>query len=929
MTVCAFLLLAATAVDPLSSDVNLCGRAERDNWGVPTMFGRKGSAAVVHPPVRAPEADVFSLNGPWTLLTDEKSIPYGAKPWQLDAAGGLPTRLRDEAAWQKFLTVGAYHREGKGAPRTVEVPGFWEPQGVGEPGIGRYWDSPDRGDVRFARVFSGAALMRRTFDAPARWTGRRLWLKVGGVLNTAYFWINAKPAAFVRQSCGSYKFDVTDLITPGKPFGIVALVHTDGPSKFGGQNSLHHLSGFYRDLEIEATDDAWLDDVWCRGDAEKKTAEIHVSLRGVRADETLSVAVELGEGRAVRELATGEDAVLELPLPGGRLWSPESPNLHTAKVSVARGGTVVGTWWERFGVRRLEVRGKEFYLNGRPFFVRGCGEHNRDPLTYVAEAKTDGLRRRMAIMRRAGFNQSRHHTHCPAPEYFSAADETGHLVEPELPYACGGPNENIPFSPLWDLQELVRHYRRHPSFAMVSMGNEGHMASCDADLYRWMKANDPDRLVVHNDGGHNTSANSDFFTGPEREWEGSRTNAPRPFVAHEYLNIGIKEDPRNTDRFTGLMPAPRPWSEFDAGLARAGLDRTWGLRCTDASQRLQAFYEKRGIEKARRDPACSGYSFWSMTDVGFSTTGPAVAQGFLNCFWEPKHAGLSPEAFAAFNSPDALLLAPSDPAFVRVAGTRYRAEVVLSAYGERDLVGTEIAWRLATSKETLAEGRAPLTGPIAPGAARTVAALDFELPQVRRPVKATLTLSFDSVANGWELWIFPERKRRDGAHLAVDDSFFAAFTNLYDNVAVLGTPAAVGRAVRVLPWSEQTPAAEKGQRTLFLSQTDGKPNVELGWWWLGDQIGTAFADHPAFGDLPHEGSLSPLFFRIMKHGRKLPFAPVSADKLLAVGEGREDYFLYLGGDSETLYAFGLDLLAPYPEAAALLDGLFDYGRMGD
>ena len=39
------------------------------------------------------------------------------------------------------------------------------------------------------------------------------------------------------------------------------------------------------------------------------------------------------------------------------------------------------TRYERFGVRKLEVRGKELYLNGHPFFVRGFGDNQQFPLT--------------------------------------------------------------------------------------------------------------------------------------------------------------------------------------------------------------------------------------------------------------------------------------------------------------------------------------------------------------------------------------------------------------------------------------------------------------------------------------------------------------------------------------------------------------------
>ncbi len=905
--------------------LGLVVHATHDNWGVPTSFGRQGSPAVVNAPVRAPEQDVFSLNGEWEILTDEKSIPYGAKPWALDSKGGLPTRLKDDEAWRKFLKVGAYHRDGTGVTSRVTIPGFWEVQGIGEKGVGRYWDSPDRGAFVFRHVFSGSALLRRRFTAPSRWKGRRLWFKVGGVQNQAYFWFNARPAAFIRQSCGTYKFDITDLIRPGEAFDVVALVHTDGPSKFGSWNSLHHLSGFYRALEIEATDEVWLDDVWCRGSAAASEAEIHVSLGGLRKGEDCVVRAVVGDAEAVTKLATGEDAVLRLPVPGGRLWSPEQPNLHTARVTVVRGGKIVGAWHERFGVRTLEVRDKQFYLNGRPFFVRGCGNHGRDALTYINEAKASLLRHRVSLLRAAGFNQSRHHTNCPFAEYFDAADELGVFVQPELPYACSGPNEAIPFSPLFDAAEYVRHCRRHPSFGMLSMGNEGHLAECDGELYRWMKANAPNVLVVHNDGGYNAPGNTDFYTGPDNVWTGSLTNRPRPFVAHEYLNLGIKEDPRDADRYTGLVSPPRSWRDFDAGLVRAGLTREWGLRCVDAAQRLQAFYEKRGIEAARMDPACSGYSFWSITDSGASTTGPSVAQGYFNAFWEPKRCGLKPDEFARFNGADAILIRPRDSSRVLVSGESFAADILLAAYGERDLAGTEVTWCLASSSGELQRGSLPVIGSVAPGPARTIAALNCAVPAVVSATKVMLEISFGGVSNSWEYWIFPPRARRDGRDLAVEASLINVFDKLYRDVAVIGSSAAAGRKVEVRKFTEGA-RPTPGARTLFVAQTDGKPNVSLGWWWLGDQVGTAFAGHPALKGLPHDGYLSPLFFRILKRGKPLPFASVPVEKLIAVGEGRDGYFCYLGGDRETLYAFGLDVLNGTVEASSLLDGLIDYLR---
>ena len=81
--------------------------------------------------------------------------------------------------------------------------------------------------------------------------------------------------------------------------------------------------------------------------------------------------------------------------------------------------------------------------------------------------------------------------------------------------------------------------------------------------------------------------------------------------------------------------------------------------------------------------------------------------------------------------------------------------------------------------------------------------------------------------------------------------------------------------------------------------------------------------------MPHEGYMSPLFFRlVLDSGKPLPYAGLAQDDMLMVGEGGETCYLYLAqanvGPGKTVMAFGLNLLADTPEAAALLDGLVEY-----
>ena len=96
------------------------------------------------------------------------------------------------------------------------------------------------------------------------------------------------------------------------------------------------------------------------------------------------------------------------------------------------------------------------------------------------------------------------------------------------------------------------------------------------------------------------------------------------------------------------------------------------------------------------------------------------------------------------------------------------------------------------------------------------------------------------------------------------------------------------------------------------------------------QVGTALLKHPVFGDLPHEGVLSPLIFRIIGNGLPLKGSRRSADDLFMVGEGGDDCYLYLArrveGKGVVFESFGLDLLSGTPEGASILDGMIGCAR---
>ena len=876
---------------------------EADTWG-----GRREHPAVVNPVLGDDGERVISLRGDWEFTV----MGVGSR-------NGYGKRIYDEGPWPW--------------PCMIKVPGCWEAQGIGKPGMSECWDIKGDNNAKPIRhVHVGYACYRKTVPIPAEWKGRRVWLKIGGVKSTGWFWVNKRQVAMNENYCGTYKYEITDIVTPGSNATVVAHVTNARPSRKGQMSAMHKWGGIYRDIEIEATPETFIDDAWVRGDFDRREAEVHVELDGPRA-KGMKLRVSIDKSVVEKALDASDDQVIRLPLADFRPWSPEAPNLYTARVDLVNSGNVVHTRRERFGVRKFEVRGKEFYLNDRPFYLRGFGDDNVYPITGITPADRNFHLAHLRKAREAGFNFVRLHTHCEVPEYFEAADEAGIMVQAELPYYGDNTAEAMSFDPKRDVTELWRNYRRHPSFAIYCNGNEGSFGPVlDRRLYDYVKSIDPDRLKIGQDNHEqwsNPPEAADFLQTHALPWARGRVNHDRPFVAHEYLNLSVKSDSRDEEKYTGVWLPPATRKNRAEWLARFGLGMRWGDRLQDAQHALQRHYQKQGIEWIRADPYCDGYWFWTIADVVVENRkadpGVYTAQGLFNPFWEQKRGGASAAEFAEFNSESCLLLDVPDTSRVFASGDILDADFLFANYGTAPLRDSVLEWWPGAGGE---DGRRPV-GDIPVGSARKIASARIAFPDVDKPVKACLSANVGCVSNSWDFWVFPRRAVRDGGSIAVADTFRDALGKRYRGLLPEGDAPKAKIVIAEYDSRLASESLARGQRVITIAGADSEPNVKLGWWWLGSQTGVALADHPALASLPHEGHMSPLLFRLVRHGgQALPCPGLREDDILMVGEGATNCVLHLAqanvGRGKAIMAFGLGLMGDSPEAAALLDGLIDY-----
>lgn len=172
----------------------------------------------------------------------------------------------------------------------------------------------------------------------------------------------------------------------------------------------------------------------------------------------------------------GQQCVAEVHHP--HLWSPEKPNLYTARTRIMRKGHILDEVNTRFGIRSLSYTPEYgFRLNGETRKFKGvCNHHDLGPLG--AAVHKDALRHQLTMLKAMGCDAIRTSHNMPAPELVELCDEMGlmMMIEPFDVWNHGKTENdyNKEFNDWWqkDITNMVKQYRNNASVMMWSSGNE-------------------------------------------------------------------------------------------------------------------------------------------------------------------------------------------------------------------------------------------------------------------------------------------------------------------------------------------------------------------------------------------------------------------------------------------------------------------------
>jgi hypothetical protein len=207
-------------------------------------------------------------------------------------------------------------------------------------------------------------------------------------------------------------------------------------------------------------------------------------------------------------LAAGQhEQRFSMEVPGAEVWCPENPHRYRLVAQLIDTTSYVAQIEARFGMRKIEARGRKVYLNNEPIYLDGI-------LYQPGTATFAEMQRHMHAMKELGCNLVRVHIAGIDPRIYNLADELGLLLWVEVP----SPHSSTPRSRENHRAELLRMLslmETHPSIVIWSLYNEDWGAQDIAtnpatqryivQMYNFMQLAHPQFLVIDNDGWHHIS----------------------------------------------------------------------------------------------------------------------------------------------------------------------------------------------------------------------------------------------------------------------------------------------------------------------------------------------------------------------------------------------------------------------------------------
>ena len=401
-----------------------------------------------------------------------------------------------------------------------------------------------------------------TFQLAEGLKGKDVTIRFEGVEQAMYVWLNGHFVGYAEDSFTPSEFDLTPYLEEENRLAVE--VHKRSTAAFLEDQDFFRFFGIFRNVVLVARGKNHLEDLWLRPQLDdtyqKGKLDVSLSFENLTAESDLQVRVLDLDKQTIYEEKheIGETVQLSIDLGEVVLWDHFAPNLYTVEIETRDRDGVTEYVEYPFGFRKIELKDKVMYLNGKRLIINGVNRHEWSEKTGRAITLAD-MEKDLAVIKNANINGVRT-SHYPnqIPWYF-LCDRAGIHVMAETNLESHGswqkmgafePSYNVPRGiPQWREVVLDRAktnfetFKNHTSILFWSLGNESYVGENIRLMNEYFKTVDPDRLV-HYEGnyvdpafeGSVSDMKSSMYATPEAVAEYLENQADKPYILCEYMH---------------------------------------------------------------------------------------------------------------------------------------------------------------------------------------------------------------------------------------------------------------------------------------------------------------------------------------------------------------------------------------------------------
>ena len=521
----------------------------------------------------------------------------------------------------------------------IQMPGNWEMLGYGQPeyvNVGFAWRGHfDQQPPAVPTKDNHVGSYRREINIPSNWDGKRVIAHFGSVTSNIYLYVNGKFAGYAEDSKVAAEFDITPFLKKGKNLiAFQTFRWCDG--SWCEDQDFWRLSGPARENYLYArSKDHRLLDVRVETELKNNYKDGYLNITAKVQGNTLAYfGLYDPDGKEV--IVTGTDNVrngvakYQLRVKNVRKWSAETPNLYTLVVSPIQNGGMYLPYeivQVKVGFRKVEIKNKQFLVNGQPVLLKGANRHEIDPDEgyNVSEQR---MIQDIMMMKRMNINAVRTCHYPDDPRWYDLCDKYGLYVVAEANQESHGfqyGDDAAAKKPEFAKQIMERNqhnvsmFFNHPSIVTWSLGNETVMGDNFLKAYKWIKEQDKTRPVQYEQArrGEGTDIFCPmYYSVAASEKYAKDPNSPMPLIQCEYNHTMGNSGGNLSDYWDLIRKYPILQGGFDWDFVDQALHR-------NIVKPMSILPYKMNNEELRKIEYCYGgdYNKYDPSDNNFNCNG--------------------------------------------------------------------------------------------------------------------------------------------------------------------------------------------------------------------------------------------------------------------------------------------------------------------